>query len=195
MNSASSARSGRSLRWVLLATTLITSLSIAAEVVDTSLVTDTKRRHLHAHVTASIRASLPAYTPPPPGTKTPITDDIASVVLLDPMTVSDKRPPSATEWEMLSESGRAELLKKKYRGSTPPGDALNRNVPNYALLRFRDDKRLQDLKGMNDLAEIARLTGDLTGAKRLKKEMRRVLIRQNDWLTESMDRSYNNNRR
>lgn len=174
----------------LLALCLTTSLSLAAE-----KAVELSPSRVPAHITTAIRTSLPGYTPPAPTVPAPpAADDASGIVLLDPITVSDDRPLTATPWEMLTDKGRAEYLKKKYPGATPPGDATSERVPNYGLLMFRDDKRLTDLKGMNDLVETARLTGDRAGEKKLKKEIQRVLIRQPDWQTESMDKSYNSYR-
>lgn len=169
-----------------------TSIGLAA---DSSATSVSKPERLPAHITTAIRTSLPTYTPPTPASPaSPAADDASGIVLLDPVTVRDDRPLSATPWEMLSDKGRADYLKKKYPGATPPGDALSDRVPNYGLLMFRDDKRLADLKSMNDLVDTASATGDLARQKYLKKEIQRVLIRPNDWQTESMDKSYNNYR-
>ena len=60
---------------------------------------------------------------------------------------------------------------------------------------LRDDQRQEKLKGLTDTAELYRLGGDSEGAKKIKLETQRSLIRRSDWRTEGMDRSYNNGRR
>lgn len=148
-----------------------------------------------SHISTVIRSFLPAYNPAPPAARTSEPVDTAGVILLDPMTVIDARPQSGTAWEMLTEKGRADYLKKQYPGATVPGDALTESVPNYGTLMHRDAVRLQNLKDMNAIADISRATGDPAAEKRLRKEIQRTLIRRSDWKTESMDKSYNNNRR
>jgi len=181
----------RFCRKPLVAFALTASVSLGATN-ETSPVTPELQRK--RNIAAAVRATLPAYTPAPAARPEADPGDTAGIILLDPVTVSDDRPQSATEWEMLTDKGRADLLKKKYRGSTPPGDPLSNTVRNYAMLRFRDDKRLDDLKAMNDLADTARAAGDLARQKYLKKEIQRALVRPTDWETESMDKSYNNHR-
>ncbi|MBK8857208.1 MAG: hypothetical protein IPN11_05815 [Opitutaceae bacterium] len=150
---------------------------------------------MSSHISTAIRTFLPAYTPPPPVTNTNEVADTAGVIFLDPLTVTDERPQSGTAWEMLTDKGRADYLKKQYPGATVPGDALTESVPNYGTLMHRDAVRLQNLKELNAIADISRIAGDPAAEKKLRKEIQRSLIRRSDWKTESMDKSYNNNRR
>jgi hypothetical protein len=60
---------------------------------------------------------------------------------------------------------------------------------------LRDDTRQENLRGLQSTAELYRLSGDAEGAKKIKLETQRSLLRRSDWRTEGMDRSYNNGRR
>ncbi len=145
---------------------------------------------------AVIRASLPNYAPPASlDTKAPEAADTANVVFLVPMIVTDQRLPAATDWDMLSDYGRADYLKQHYKGATVPGAELTESAPNYAMLMHREDVRLQRLKELDDITIDSRLAKDPEGTKKLKSEIQRAQFRRNDPLTEAMDKSYNNNRR
>jgi len=148
-----------------------------------------------SHISTAIRAFLPAYAPPPPVANSNEVSDTTGVIFLDPLTVTDERPQSGTAWEMLTDKGRADYLKKQYPGATVPGDPLTESVPNYGTLMHRDAVRLQNLKELNAIADISRIAGDVAAEKKLRKEIQRSLIRRSDWKTESLDKSYNNHRR
>lgn len=187
------------IRKLLTTLFLTATLGFAAGDADGPVAGDTKRAaktgQVSSHISTAIRAFLPAYSPPPPVTNTNEVADTAGVIFLDPLTVTDERPQSGTAWEMLTAKGRADYLKKQYPGATVPGDALTESVPNYGTLMHRDAVRLQNLKELNAIADISRIAGDPAAEKKLRKEIQRSLIRRSDWKTESMDKSYNNNRR
>jgi len=153
-------------------------------------------RILSPHIKAAIRASLPNYAPTSSlGTPAPESADPENIVFLDTMTVTDQRPLAATDWDMLSDYGRADYLKKRYKGATVPGAALTEAAPNYAMLMHREEVRLRRLKELEDITMDSRLAKDPEGTKRLKMEIQGAQFRRNDPLTEAMDKSYNNNRR
>jgi hypothetical protein len=155
-----------------------------------------KVRILSPHLKAAISSSLPNYAPPTsPDANAPVAVDTANVVVLDPMIVTDERPLVAAEWDMLTNLGRADYLKKRYKGATVPGDALTESTPNYATLMHREEVRLQRLKELDDITMDLRLAKDPAVTRKLKREIQRAQFRRSDSLTESMDKSHNNNRR
>lgn len=200
MNPDSSVSSDRGLYRKHLTTFILTAtLGFSAGNDDGPVAGDTKRAaktgQPSSHISSTIRAFLPAYAPPPPVANTNEVSDTTGVIFLDPLTVTNERPQSGTAWEMLTAKGRADYLKKQYPGATVPGDPLTESIPNYGTLMHRDAVRLQNLKELNAIADISRLAGDAVAEKKIRKEIQRTLIRRSDWKTESMDKSYNNNRR
>ena len=152
---------------------------------------------LSTHISAAIRAGLPAYSPPPPPTTTTIvpgsTEDI---VFLSKVVVNGSKVPGEGEWQMLSKVGHAAFLKKRFPGFVVPGaDPLTENTPNYASQMQRDEVRKENLRALEDTVDLCRVAGDLKRSKELKEELQRALIRGYDWRTERLDRSYNNDRR
>jgi hypothetical protein len=147
--------------------------------------------------TPALRPILPTYTPAPSTTKP--SDPIAAAepaVMMDKVIVQGPKLPTFGELQLLTEEQRASLLKKRYPGAVVPlGDPLTETVPNYAATMLRDDTRQENLRGLQSTAELYRLSGDAEGAKKIKLETQKFLIRRNDWRTEGMDRSYNNGRR
>lgn len=185
-------------RWLVLPLTAVMGLAAdkAADPVADGSIRAPRPRILSPAIKAAIRASLPNYAPPAtPDAQAPGASDSANVVFLVPMIVTDQRPPAATDWDMLSDFGRAEYLRKRYPGATVPGTALTESAPNYASLMHREEVRLQRLKELDDIAVDSRLTRDPGRTDIIKKEIQRARFRHNDPLTDAMDKSYNNNRR
>jgi len=152
---------------------------------------DSRRGLVSPRIAAAIRSSLPDYEPPPSHSE----DDMTDIVVLDLLTVIEKRPPSATEWDFLTEGGRAAYLKQHYKGAAVPGDPLSDMVHNYGMLMHREEVRLQRLQELDDNMQTLRTAGYTGGLKELKQEILKARMRPNDWKAESMDKSYNNNRR
>ncbi len=152
---------------------------------------------LSSHISAAIRAGLPAYAPhAPTPEKSPAPGSTEAIVFLPKVVVHGSKVPDGSEWQMLSPLGKADYLRKRYPGFVVPGgDPLTESTPNYASQMRRDDVRKENLAAMEDTVEIYRVTGDLKRSKELKEEMQRALIRAYDWRTERLDRAYNNDRR
>lgn len=142
----------------------------------------------------AIRAKLPEYAPAPESESTDAEID-PDVVILSPITVRDNRRVPAEEWELLSESGRAALLKERYKGATIPGARLTETIHNYGLQMHRDDVRVGRLAELDAAVDSYRETGFPDDWKDLKKELLKARMRPKDMRAESMDRSYNNGRR
>ena len=144
-----------------------------------------------------LRPALPTFASAPTAIDSPVTKfDTEPAVLMDKVIVQGPKLPTFGELQLLTKEQRAALLKKRYPGAVVPmGDPLTETVPNYAATMLRDDQRQEKLKGLTDTAELYRLGGDSEGAKKIKLETQRSLIRRSDWRTEGMDRSYNNGRR
>ena len=147
-------------------------------------------------VTNALRATLPTYNPSPAVPSLLAKSGPIAPVLMDQMTVTGAKLPTFGEWQLLTPAGQAAYLKKHYPGaSVPSGDPMIQSVPNYAAAMVRDDTRRENLRQLHDTADLYRLSGDLKGAKQLKLETQRALLRRPDWRTDGLDRSYNNNRR
>jgi hypothetical protein len=145
-------------------------------------------------LSAAIRAKLPDYAPTPAASSNDDAGDTTDVVVLNPIFVRERRPPPATAWDFLTESGKAALLKERYKGASLPGAALTNSVHNYAMQMNRDDMRIERLKELDEAEDIYRATGYPDDWKDLKKEVLKARMRPKDMQAESMDRSYNNGR-
>jgi hypothetical protein len=146
-------------------------------------------------LSAAIRAKLPEYEPAPDAGKTESGGDDADVVVMNPIFVRERKPPPASQWQFLTESGRAAVLKERHKGATVPGAPLTESVHNYAMQMNRDEMRLERLAELDDAEAIYRATGYPDDWKNLKKEVLKARMRPKDMRAESMDRSYNNDRR
>jgi hypothetical protein len=146
---------------------------------------------------SALRESLPTFASPTPATK-PATPkgEATSVVMMDPLIVTGPKLPTFREWQLLTKEQQAAFLKRRYPGAVVPlADPMSETVPNYAATMLRDDTRQENLRDLQSTAELYRLGGDAEGAKKIKLETQKSLIRRSDWRTEGMDRSYNNGRR
>lgn len=155
---------------------------------------------LPAHISEAIRARLPAFKSSPP--PSPPAADAAAAgstevpVVLEAFVVTEKKPPTMEEFQMLTKAGQAAYLQKQFPGAVAPGpDPLTESTPNYASQMLRDKRRQEHLRKWGEAVETFRATGDLVGSARLKEEMQRALIRSYDWRDERIDRTYNNDRR
>jgi hypothetical protein len=191
----------------LLAIFLLTSAGIAAgnEIAagDDANPTGSRVSRVSPRLAAEIRAKLPDYEPappPPPSSSAPVDrmddgEDRSDVVVLAPVTVTEKREARGGEWQLLTPAGRAALLKERYPGATPPGSSLSEAVHNYAKLMYTEDTRVERLAELDNMLEAARIGRTTESLKELKTEILRARMRPNDWRAESMDKSYNNGRR
>ena len=145
---------------------------------------------------AAITAGLPKYNPCVVSEKPSVSSD--GVVQLPKFFVYTDKVPTFSERDLFSKAGFAELLRKKYPGASVRGqdpDRIEGNVPNYAALMYAEDKRLSQLKHVQDFADTLRRVGDVSGSKELDAEIRRTFARHPDTLIDAMDKSANNGRR
>lgn len=148
---------------------------------------------ISSHLREVLRASMPVYAPPPrEATEADRAASSSDVIVMSPVFVREKRSPQGTAWEMLSDLGKRDFLRKHYGGATLPGDALTEVVPNYAMQMLRDDRRRAELKELNDTAAILQLKGDPAAQKKLQQEIQQAMKRGFDPKIEAMDRSVNN---
>lgn len=181
----------RLVRSVLLFISITASVELVAASPSEAVSHTAHSTMLSTRIATAIRASLPNYDPPPKTESiAPDPTDTASIIFMDPMVITDKRL-SATPWDMLSAAGKADYLKKRYRGATMRGDPLTQSTFNFALMMQHEEVRLQSLKKLDELVEITRLKDDPMENKKLQKEMTRARMRPNDSLTEAMDKSFN----
>lgn len=90
------------------------------------------------------------------------------------------------------------MLRKEFPGaSTKWQDPYHIQglTPNYAALMYSEKKRKTDKESLTDFAERLGKAGDRAGEAELKKEIDDTFVRREDWETESMDRSANDDRR
>jgi hypothetical protein len=182
----------------LLAFSVAIASGFAAENEDGAASADSASRsragQISPRLSAAIRAKLPDYAPTPAASSNDDAGDTTDVVVLNPIFVRERRPPPATAWDFLTESGKAALLKERYKGASLPGAALTNSVHNYAMQMNRDDMRIERLKELDEAEDIYRATGYPDDWKDLKKEALKARMRPKDMHAESMDRSYNNGR-
>ncbi len=181
----------RSVRLVLLCFFYTVSTELVAATSTDDASTTTHSTMLSTRLATVIRSSLPNYDPPPQTkAEEPDPTDTANIIFMNPMIVTDKHP-SATPWEMLSDAGKADYLKKRYRGASGGGDPLSPSTVNFALMMHHEEVRLQRLSQLDKLVEITRIKNDPVETKKLQKELTRARMRQNDPITEAMDKSFN----
>jgi hypothetical protein len=143
------------------------------------------RTKLSDRILGEIVASIPVWRPPPPepAEKAPPPPPDPSVVRMAPVVVKDYRLPRVEEKEWLTGKALDAELIKEY---LPPFDRLFLNrftlpivgVPQEARARmmYREDKRVSDLKWMNDeIDQMKRV--DPEAAKELKEIRNNTFIR------------------
>jgi hypothetical protein len=118
------------------------------------------------------------------------TDEI---ILLPKMVVREPNAPVFNEREIYTQRGMDELLRKRFPGAAFKGQP--RQVDNYAMLMYEDEKRYDALTRYQGLADLLKASGDAAGSKELRTELNRTFIRSHDWKMERMDRSANGGRR
>lgn len=146
-------------------------------------------------MSAAIAASLPRYQPValPPATASSGSE---GVVLLPKLIVRDKTIPAFSERESHTRIGLGDLLVTRYIGASIRSQYVGEpHTYNYALQMYHDDERLAARQYWTELADSMRRSGDVIGAKDLKKELEAATPRQADWRTERIDLSANNGRR
>lgn len=123
------------------------------------------RPRLSPLVMAQLSAQLPPWSPPPPERKdTPAPPPAdPDVVRMKPMIVNGNRLPQSTDAkEWLTPKARADLLTKEYLSDfdrtvlnryTLPIVGISKEA--RAQMMYEEDKRLQDLRWINDQIEQA----------------------------------------
>lgn len=140
----------------------------------------------------AINAGLPKYAPSK--SPEPVAEGIIS---LPEFEVRDSKLVTPTDAEVLTKTGRTELLRKRYPGVSLKGqDPDNRQgTPNYAALMHQEEVRKARKQELTNFAETLRAVGDDSTSKALRKEIDRTFERRPSWREEGMDKAYNNGRR
>jgi hypothetical protein len=117
------------------------------------------RPRLSPVLTGQVASALPAWKMPPPGSpeKAPTPPPAPDVVRMAPVIVNGTRIPLEAEKEWRTPRGRDAALVKEYLSSFDR-DFLNRytlpligmSKEARARMMYAEDKRLQDLKWIND---------------------------------------------
>lgn len=143
-------------------------------------------------LSAAIQGSLPTYGELVEKSA-PKADDGSEegVVVLKTMHVIERREPTGIDWQMLTEEGKADLLKERYMGATIPGARLTEAMHNYGMAMQREDTRIARLAEINGSLDAAEAMGDAGYLRELKGELYKTRMRPNDMRLESMDRSVN----
>jgi hypothetical protein len=176
----------------LLTAPLVSAQTPAGQPADPTNPGSTEQKHLSSHITTALRDKLPVFTAVEAKKPEPSPETGTDAVVLEKRVVHGTKPLAFTEHELANKAGLAALLRKRYPGAGLPVDS---RLPNYGALMLADDERLEHIAELESVAENLLLVGDLKGRKDLKKEISRAFIRGHDWRTESLDRSFNNNRR
>lgn len=147
------------------------------------------RSRTSEHISAAIRAGIPAYSL----AAAPVAPPVApGTIEMDPFVVEEDEVKTPTEKESQTKDALARTLRKRYPGASLKGqDPVQSVLPNYAATMYRDDERLAKLTRLQDIATGLRAKGDPAAAQALKRELQRSFIRRPDALTEGMDRSVN----
>ena len=118
---------------------------------------------------------------------------------LPEVRVDIKKSPLPTKSDVLTKAALSDYFLKQYPGASfkgrDPTENNSAGPPNYALVMYRDDQRLSQTQSLKRLETIMEISGDSEGAKLLKSEVNRMLIRRPTPLNEAMDRSVNQWRR
>lgn len=177
----------------LLTAPLAPAQSSGDQPADPATPASTEQKHLSSHITAVLRDKLPAFTTveakqPDPS---PSPEAAPDTVVLEKRIIHGTTRRTFTEHDLANQAGLTALLRKLYPGAVPVGSRL----PNYAALMLSDDERLENIAELETTVKNLLVTGDVKASKDLKKEISRAFVRGHDWRTESLDRSFNNNRR
>jgi hypothetical protein len=165
----------------------ITGCWVAGVLVSTSFAQG--RPRFSEHISAAIRAGVPAYSPVAAPTA---PASAPGTIEMDPFVVEEDEIKAPTEKESQTKDALAQSLRKRYPGASLKGqDPVQSVIPNYAATMYRDDERLAKLSHLQGVATSLRATGDPGAAKALKRELQRTFIRRPDAMTESMDRAVN----
>ena len=123
----------------------------------------------------------------------PVERTTEEIILLPKMVVRGADTPRFDEREIYNQSGLNELLRRRFPGASVKGQP--REVDNYALFMYGDEKRLEALNKYQGLADVFKATGDVEGSKELRRELNRTFIRGHDSKSERMEMSANGGRR
>ncbi len=134
------------------------------------------RPRLSPEIAAQLVAGVPPWAPPPPEQKPPAAPPPADaeVVPMKPVIVrGDRLPPRIDDKEWLTPKARTEVLTKQYLSDfdrtflnrfTLPIIGISKEA--RAQMMYEEEKRLQDLKWMDDQIESAKKV-DAAAAKDL----------------------------
>lgn len=148
-------------------------------------------RAISPEVAAALAAGMPKYDPPKPVEKAEEDIDMREVdkprnqiIRLPEYVVREEKPPVFRERDIYTQKGLRELARMRYLSET--GQALNRfNIPlfgmgadAYALMRYEEEARLQNISDLNESARDAALT-DPENAKAIREATRDTYAREN----------------
>ncbi len=145
------------------------------------------RPRLSPEIAAQLVAGVPPWAPPPPGKAPPATPPPPDpdVVPMEPVIVrGDRLPPRIDDKEWLTRKARADVLTKQYL-SDFDRSFLNRfTLPLFGIskeararMMYEEEKRLRDLKWMDDQIESAKKV-DAAAAKDLTTIRDDTFVRQ-----------------
>lgn len=115
------------------------------------------------------------------------------VVILPDFFVNGDQAPRFEKRSLLDSHCLNQFLAKRYPGMTLAGQP--REVDNYGLLAFSDDRRFEQMENFKNLASAIRVEGRGGESRELEDEIDRAFIRRPTWREAAMDRNVNNYRR
>lgn len=150
-------------------------------------------RAISPEVAAALAAGMPKYNPPKPVEKKSEDEQVDmrevdkprnQIIRLPEYVVREEKPPVFRERDIYTQKGLTELARMRYLSET--GRALNRfNIPlfgmgadAYALMRYEEEARLQNISDLNESARDAALT-DPENAKAIREATRDTYAREN----------------
>jgi hypothetical protein len=169
--------------------------------------------HLSSNLSSSLTSSLPKYAPPPPepavtqaadptipetGEEEALPEDRPlspdqpknKIIRLPKYVVLAERPPIFKEREIYTKSALAKIAMKRYLSSLDT-KLLNRwtipiigmSAEDRAMMKYREDQRLEDKAELETAARNARISGDKNESIYLKKETEKTFFNSGgmDW--------------
>jgi hypothetical protein len=144
----------------------------------------------------AIKAKLPAYTPT---ASEKVDETPTDAIKLPPILVNAPKLRVPINDQVLSPAEFATQLRKLYPGASMPGQDpyhIANGMPNYARLRYENDRRNEEVASVENIADLADRAGDRGLAQKLKKQIQGTFgSTYKDSLIEAMDKSANGGRR
>jgi hypothetical protein len=139
-------------------------------------------RHVSPQISSALSAGISFQPSAGPGPKIELESSPPAIIQLPEHVVEGERSLSLSDREVHAPADLLKLSRRRYL-SEFHGTVLNRfriggGEDAYALQRFTDDERLQNIATFNDKLSVYRAAGDPAATKQLEREIRWTFLRR-----------------